>query len=113
MISGVEVSVWPDVIARATVRGVNRIGEIFIRCTIGAVGENAESRRAEANGHLATIAHMHTIKALSELGTPHAPSSMVIDVPRETVVRGSVNITRRVANIEAACTMIAAIWPRV
>lgn len=111
-VSGVEISVWPDAIAQATVRGVNRIGEVFLRCTIGIPGDAAEDRRSEANGHLATIAHMHTIHALAERGTPHAPSSMVIDVSRELVVRGSVNISRRVANIETACTMIAAIWPR-
>jgi len=38
---------------------------------------------------------------------------MVIDVPRETVFRGPANIARRVANIEAACQMIAAVWPTV
>jgi hypothetical protein len=38
---------------------------------------------------------------------------MVIDVSREVVIRGPVNSTRRVANIEAACGMIAAIWPTV
>lgn len=114
LIAGVEVSVWPDAIARVATRGgETRVGEIFIRCTIGASGEAAENRRAEANGHLATIAHMHAVATLSGIGTPHAPVSAVIDVPRESVVRGPVNIARRIANIEAACLMIASVWPSI
>lgn len=114
IISGVEVSVWPDAVALTAHRGgTTRVGEVFVRCTIGASGEGAENRRAEANGHLATIAHMHAVEYLGHLGAPYAPSSMVIDVPRETVVRGPASITRRVANIEAACTMIAAVWATV
>jgi hypothetical protein len=114
IISGVEITVYPDAIALSSVRrGDDRIGSVFIRCTIGGAGDAAENRRSEANGHLATIAHMHASQSLSHLGVPHAPTSMVIDVSRERVVRGPVNSTRRVANIEAVCGMIAAIWPTV
>lgn len=114
MISGVEVTVWPDAVSSVDARGgETRIGEAFIRCTIGAGGDPAENRRAEANGHLATLAHMHAAQFLAGRGTPHSPTSMVIDVSRETVVRGPVNTTRRVANIQAACGMIAAFWPTV
>jgi len=114
IISGVEVSVWPDAVALTAHRaGTTRVGEVFVRCTIGGSGEGAENRRAEANGHLATIAHMHTVEYLGHLGVAYAPSSMVIDVPRQIVVRGPASITRRVANIEAACAMIAAVWPSV
>ncbi len=114
LINGAEVTVWPDAISTVDGRGRDtRIGEVFIRCTIGAGGDTAENRRAEANGHLATLAHMHAAEFLSSRGTPHSPSSMVIDVSRETVIRGPVNTTRRVANIEAACGMIAAVWPTV
>ena len=114
MIAGVEITVWPDAVALIPARnGETRIGGVFIRCTIGGAGDAAENRRVEANGHLATIAHMHASQYLGHLGTPYAQTSMVIDVPRETVVRGPVNSTRRVANIEMACGMIAAIWPTV
>ncbi|MFN3620352.1 hypothetical protein [Sphingorhabdus sp.] len=112
-IHGVEVSVFPDVVASIQHRGVDRVGQVFIRCMIGQTTDGAENRRAEANGHLATIAHMHTMQFLEHLGNPHAPTSMVIDVPRKSLVRGSVNYARRVANIETACKMIAAIWPTV
>lgn len=112
-IRGVEVSVFPDVVASIQQRGVDRVGQVFIRCTIGQTTDVAENRRAEANGHLATIAHMHTMQYLAHLGTPHAPTSIVIDVPRQTLVRGSANYARRVANIETACQMIAAIWPTI
>ena len=114
ILSGVEITVWPDAIATLAARNsTTRIGQVFVRCTIGASGDTAENRRAEANGHLATIAHMHTAAFLLDRGIPHAPTSMVIDVPRGNVVRGPVNATRRVANIEAACGMIAAIWPTI
>ena len=114
VIRGVEVTVWPDAISSMDARnGETRIGEVFIRCTIGAGGDPAENRRAEANGHLATLAHMHAAQFLANRGTPHSPTSMVIDVSRELVVRGPVSTTRRVANIEAACAMIAAFWPTV
>lgn len=112
-IAGVEISVWPDATTRIGSRSGERIGQLFVRCAMGGAGEAAASRRAEANAHLATIAHMHAADHLSHLGTVHAPSSMVLDVPREHVVRGSTSIARRVANIEAACEMIAAIWPQL
>ena len=113
-ISGVEVSVSPDAVSRVSVRGGrDRVGEVFIRCAIGTAGDAAENRRADANGHLATIAHMHTVQYLNGLGDPHAQTSMVIDVSRGLIVRGPASTTRRVANITAACAMIAAIWPTI
>lgn len=113
MISGVEVSVYPDAIAISDHRRGDRVGEVFIRCTIGETNDNAENRRSEANGHLAVIAHMHTVATLAHLGTPHSPTSMVIDVSRERVVYGPGSTTLRVRQIETACAMIAAIWPTV
>ncbi len=114
LINGVEVSVWPDAISKVSTKGgETRVGEVFIRCTIGGKGDAAENRRSEANGHLATIAHMHAVQYLTHEGVPHSPTSMVVDVPRETVVRGPANSARRVANIEMACTIIAAVWPTV
>jgi hypothetical protein len=112
-INGVEISVFPDTVASIQQRNQGRIGQVFIRCTIAPAGAVLENRRIEANGHLATIAHMHTTQYLAHLGTPHAPTSMVLDVPRGVLVRGSVNYARRVANIEIACQMIAAIWPTI
>ena len=112
-INGVEISVFPDVVASIQHKGDGRIGQAFIRCAIAKEGDIQENRRSAANGHLATIAHIHTTKYLAHLGTPHAPASMVIDVPRQTIVRASVNFAQRVANIETACQMIAAIWPSI
>ena len=112
-INGVEISVAPDAITRINRRDPARVGQVFIRCAIGSVGDAAENRRAEANGHLATIAHLHTQHYLTDLGTPHPQSSMVIDVPRRSVTRGPTNSARRIANIEAACAMIAAVWPTI
>ena len=112
-INGVEISVTPDIVALETRRNDIRVGEVFVRCTIGGAGEAAEGRRGEANGHLAAIAHMHALQYMADLGTPHAPTSIVIDVSRGIVVRGPVNSTRRIANIEAACAMIAAVWPAI
>ena len=112
-INGVEVSVFPDALALSQARGDDRVGQVFIRCTIGQPGDAAENRRAEANVHLATIAHLHATHYLTHRGTPHAPTSLVLDVPRRQVVRGATNMARRIANIEMACTMIAALWPTV
>jgi hypothetical protein len=112
-INGVEISVFPNVVAAIQQRGQDRIGQVFIRCTIGQASDAAENRRAAANGHLATIAHIHTMQFLAHAGTPHAPTSMVIDVPRQVIVRGATNFANKVKNIEAACSMIAAIWPTV
>ena len=112
-INGVEISVFPDLIARVSSRSGERIGEVFIRCTIGGDGDAAENRRADANAHLATIAHMHTVETLTALGTPHSQASLVVDVPRGRATKGPANTTLRVRNIEAACMMITAIWPTV
>lgn len=112
-INGVSVSVACDAVAVVNHRSGPRVGEVFVRCAIGQDGDAAENRRAEANSHLATIAHMHAAAALAHMGTPHSPTSLVIDVPRRRVIRGPSNTTLRVRNIEAACFMIAAIWPTV
>lgn len=110
-IGGVEISVSPELIAIDGRRG--RVGQAFVRCTIGQGGEAAEGRRAEANTNLATIAHIHTQQYLGDLGQAHPQTSMVVDVSRENVYRAPANSARRIANIEAACAMIAAIWPNV
>lgn len=112
-INGVEVSVFPDSLSMSQARQEPRVGQVFIRCTIGQTGDAAENRRTEANGHLATIAHMHASHYLTHLGAPHAPTSLVIDVPRQRLIRGPVNSARRIANIEMACTMISALWPTI
>jgi len=109
-ISGVEVSVFPDATAY---RGGDRMGEVFIRCTIGGNNDSAENRRLEANGHLAVIAHMHAVAHPSGRGVAHSPTSMTIDVPRARVVHGPASTTMRVRQIETACAMVAAIWPTV
>lgn len=113
VINGVEISVFPDLIAHVPSRNGERVGSVFIRCTIGGDGDAAENRRADANIHLATIAHMHSVETLDSRGTPHSQASLVIDVPRVRVTRGPTNTTLRVRNIEAACSMIAAIWPTI
>ena len=113
-IEGVEVSSWPDAITFQTPRrGDVRVGELFIRCAIGLSGDAAQERRTEANRLLATIAHIHASRTLTHLGDVYASASLVLDVPRGLVVRGPTNATRRVANIEAACRMIAARWPTI
>jgi hypothetical protein len=109
-VSGVEISVHPDATAY---RGGDRVGEVFIRCTIGGTNDNAENRRQEANSHLAVIAHMHAVEYMAHRGTPHSPTSMTIDVPRQRVVYGPPSTTMRVRQVETACAMIAAIWPTV
>ncbi|MFU7529305.1 hypothetical protein [Qipengyuania sp. ASV99] len=110
-INGVEISVFPDILVLDNRR--QRVGQAFIRCTIGTSGDAAENRRQEANVQLATIAHMHTLQYLTDLGQPHPQTSLVLDVSRELIFRSPANSARRIANIEAACTMIAAIWPSV
>lgn len=109
-VSGVEISVFPDAVAY---RGGDRIGQAFVRCTIGGNNDNAENRRLEANGHLAVIAHMHAVAHMGDHGTPHAPTSMTIDVSRGRVVYGPASTTTRVRQIETVCHMISAIWPTV
>lgn len=108
--AGVEISVFPDAISY---RGGERVGEVFIRCTIGETNDNAENRRQEANSHLAVIAHMHAVAEMGHRGTPHSPTSLVIDVPRSRAVYGPPSTTMRVRQVETACAMIAAIWPTV
>lgn len=110
-INGVEVSVASDALVIDNRRG--RVGQAFIRCTIGTGGDAAENRRQEANVQLATIAHMHALQYLADLGQPHPQTSLVIDVSRETIFRAPANSARRIANIEAACAMIAAVWPAI
>jgi hypothetical protein len=112
LISGVEVSVSPDAISLSQHRRDGaRVGQAFIRCAVGGTSENAENKRSEANIHLATIAHMHAVETLEGRGIPHCPTSIVLDVPRSRLVTGPTGTAMRVRNIEAACSIIAAVWP--
>lgn len=113
VINGVEISVVPDAICISASKQGARVGQLFIRCAAGDKGEAAQGRRVESNAHLCTIAHMSTVANLSDKGTPYGPASMVIDVQRGKLYKGSSNTITRVRNIEASCAMIEAVWPKI
>lgn len=113
MINGVGVNVTPDAVVLGSYKQEERIGAAFLRLAKGADTEAADTARAAMFPILAALAHMHAATNLSDVGIAHAPLSLVIDVPRAEVCRASVNLTRRVANIEASCRIIAALWPTI
>jgi hypothetical protein len=113
MIHDVAVSVQPDAIVMGSYKQEDRIGSAFLRLAKGAETEAADANRSAMFPLLAALAHLHTASNLKDVGVAHAPLSLVIDVPRGEVCRATTSLTRKVANIEASCRFIGALWPSI
>lgn len=111
-LSGVEVSVYADMLVHGSARGVDQIGAALLRMTQDdATTASAIEKRRSMGLYVATMVRMHVDQNIQTNRTPSNRLCMSIDVQHgEVFVAPSAN-TKRVNDLAAACQMIAAIWP--
>lgn len=113
MLSGVEISVRVDLVVHGTARGgANQIGGAVLRMTQDdAETENARASRREMGLYVATLVWRHVQEDIVSNRTPAQRICMSIDIQHGEVFLAPSAVTRRMNDLQSACTMIAAIWP--
>lgn len=111
-ISGVEVSVHADLLVHGSRKGQDQIGAAILRMTQDdAETDGAKAKRKEMGLFVATIARLHIDQNLKTSRTGANRLCMSIDVQHGEVFLAPDANTQRIKNLEAACQMIAAMWP--
>jgi len=112
LISGVTVSAHADLLVHGTSKGEDQFGAAILRMTQDdAETEAAKSKRKEMGQYVAAIASLHAEQNLESDRAPANRLSMSIDVQHGEIFPATNSNTRRISNIQSACTMIAALWP--
>lgn len=113
-LSGVDVSVRPDLRVTASMRSGDHCGAALLRLTQSdAETDTARSRREEMGLYVATLVRMHVDQH------PHSnlPVSnrlcMSIDVQHGELFQAPNSNTRRTNDLTSACRTIAALWPTI
>ncbi len=111
VLSGVEVSVRADLIAKLVIKGHDASGVAVLRLTQDSADtEAAKAKRKEMGLYVATLARLH---ADQNLQLPHVVANracMSIDVQHGDVFQSPDANTRRMADLDNACRFIAAMW---
>ena len=111
VISGVEVSVWADLLIHASSRGVEQIGAAVLRMTKDdATTPTAKEKRKQMGLYVATLSRMHVDQNIPSNRNPINKLCMSIDVQHGEIFIAPAQTTRRVSDIENACRIIMAFW---
>jgi len=112
LISGVTVSAYADLVVHGKSKGQDQYGVAILRMTQDdAETDAAKSKRKEMGLYVAAIASLHAEQNISSKRDPANRLSMSIDVQHGEAFAATNSNTRRIANIQSACTMISALWP--
>lgn len=113
-LGGVEVSVRADLIVNAPIRGAHHYGAAVLRLTQDdADSDGARAKRKEMGLYVATLARLHVDQNLLPSGAVSNRLCMAIDVQHGELFQAPDANTRRMNDLDAACRMIAAIWPTI
>lgn len=114
VISGVEVSVWADLLVSGVIKKTPHVGAALLRFNQDdADTESAIIKRAEMGKYVATIVQRHVLENFSSSTPISNKLCMSIDVQHGEVFCAPDSNTQRMANIENACKFIAAMWDTV
>lgn len=105
-ISGVDISVYPDLIVKSKVKGEDVIGALKIHLSkTGKFG-------VDGAGYITVLLHEYISKHVAkELGlSSRSKNSFSYDVFTDSFVQCPEGVKRRKEDIEAGCKAIAAIW---
>lgn len=112
MIAGVRVNVTLDLNTCASVKKVDYEGGIIWRLTMPDDGESATSKREEMGHYVASLAYMQVSDKRPLGREPLAKICYCLDVQHKQRFEARAG-SRRLNNLDAACRMIASIWPAV
>ncbi len=115
ILSGVQVSVSCDVLIHSSHKGEDQIGGALLRLGIPEEDptETAKRKREDMGAYAATLVFLHVQRNLTS-GRKASPGlCWSIDVQCRDIHRAPPRNAARVNELEAACTMIAALWGKV
>ena len=114
VLSGVEVSVRPDLRVSAPIKGVENVGAALLRLTQSdTTSDSARSKREEMGLYVATMVRMHTDQHPFNNGSVSNRLCMSIDIQHGEIFQAPNSNTRRTNDLTSACTTIAALWPNI
>lgn len=108
VVSGVEISVYPDLIIRSKSRNKNYIGamKLHLSKSVPVTGEGGK--------YVAAVLHRFTDQAIkSELEETKQNHCLSYDVHTDSIEECPLSVKRRWDDIDAGCKNIAAIWPSI
>ncbi len=110
-ISGVEVSVYVDLLLHRSARGQEQVGGALFRFTqADDESDGAQSKRRNMGAYAATLVHMHIAQNLAGNRLPHHALCMSVDVQFREAHIAPRDFAQRTQNLENACRFIAAMW---
>lgn len=114
MLSGLEVSVYADLLVHGTRKGEDEIGAAVLRMTQDdADTDTARAKRREMGLYVATLARLHVDQNISSNRGIANRLCMSIDVQHGEVFVAPDSNVQRMKNLESACQVIAAVWPTI
>ena len=112
VISGVQVSVYADLLVHGARKGIEEIGAAVLRMTQDdAETDAAKAKRKEMGLLVATLARLHVNQNFSTNRQPANRLCMSIDVQHGELFVAPDSNSLRIKNIESACQFIAMAWP--
>ena len=110
-LSGVAVSVRPDLYVHGRARGVNQIGAAILRMTKD--DGSTSDKRKEMGRYVATLLRLALDANNPTNREPVTRLCMSIDVQKGSVFVAQRAFTQRLNNLRGACMGIAALWNQV
>ena len=114
-LGGVQVSVNLDLLTVASVRGQEVVGGVIFSMNKPdeEETETAQGRRREIGSYAATLIRMQIGANHAGNREVHGPLCWSVDVQCGDIHEAPRQYRRRQNDLEAACQMIAAMWPRL
>ncbi|MBZ0262974.1 MAG: hypothetical protein K8F90_20500 [Hyphomicrobiales bacterium] len=114
LVSGVEVSVYADLLVHGVKKGVEEIGAAVLRMTQDdAETDSARAKRKEMGLFVATLARLHVDQNIPSNREKANRLCMSIDVQHGEVFVAPDSNSQRMKNLESACQFIAMAWPSI
>jgi len=111
-ISGVEISVYCDLLIHKTQKEEKQIGGPLFRLTVPEEDETerAAEKRREMGLYAATLVHMHVTGNLAGNRSVHHALCWSVDVQNRKVYAAPRNYLTRTTSLQNGCRFIAAMW---
>lgn len=106
---GVEISVRPEIVLRATVKGKNYVGALKLH--FSKTHPHNEESAGFVSAAVSEYCRMHIVGYSDAIVNP--AFCQVIDVASGRVFPGVKSTKQRLADISAECQNIAALWPTI
>ena len=106
---GVAISVRPEIVLRATIKGREHVGAIKLH--FSKTHPHSEESAGFVSAALNEFCKAHLIGATDAIVNP--TFCQVIDVASGKVHQGVKSTKQRLADIDAACQNIAGLWPTI